>query len=200
MKRPLLLILLTALSVNLMAQWHLGVYRTRYAAVGYTFHRPFTVEASHSIFAEIPGLQHVRIAADYHPSAGRFDFSVNPCVGMTWRNSFHDAALRMGVAYTPLHRLKLQAALCPHYDSGYGYTTCYEGGLSVSATDEISIEAAWSTIPEYRAAERRVRLGLRFHVSRLEVLPQLSVPAEGEIKSVRVLAGLRYTFPRRHAK
>ena len=85
----------------------------------------------------------------------------------------------------------------PHYDSGYGYKTCYNAGLGVVITSDINIFGRYTTIPEYRMSEKRAHIGLDFHVKNLNVIPVLSIgttATESGSKNLRVLMSFNYRF------
>ena len=54
--------------------------------------------------------------------------------------------------------------------------------------------AQYTTIPEYRLSEKRVRAGFIFSYKELQVTPMLSIPVGEEIKSMRILCSFQYKF------
>ena len=52
----------------------------------------------------------------------------------------------------------------------------------------------YTTVPEYRMSEKRIRAGFIFKDNNLSVSPIMSIPAKKDFKSMRVLVSMDYTL------
>ncbi len=196
MKKAILLVLLSlAAHLGAVAQFGLGMRDTRYLNVNYTIAERFNVELEHSIFAEKFKYQHVRLSASYTLPIKHFELAVKPYFGTLYSGDYCDVGALLSVRYRPVRPLTLCGTFNPHYDSGLKYKTCFMLGAECVVYRALSVVAHYTTIPEYRESERRVRAGLRLDVNSLWVQPLLSIPVKsGETKSLRVAVSMGYRF------
>lgn len=194
MKRMLVLLLMLMLRESLYAQPYVGLENNKYAFVGYKWNSGWNVKFTHSIFDENFKYQYVRCTGEYQFCLECFDFVVFSFAGKTYCGSFCDLAIGLEGHYYPLSRLGIDTKLMPTYDSGYGYETCYMLGIKFLISDEIILQSCYSTIPEYRISEKRIKAGLQFQVNALKVVPMLSMPIKSNAKALRVLVGFQYEF------
>lgn len=193
-------ILFTALLLTVvargLAQFGVGVRDNRYIYGDFTFARHLEVKLEHSVFSEKFGYQYVRGYFGYKNGWNDLTYKTQAYFGTTYNGSYYSAGALVKGRYTLVRRLLVDAALNPHYDSDYGYKTCFSAGLGCVITKNIDILAAYTTIPEYRMSEKRVRAGFDFHVKSLSVYPELSIAVDGssKTKSLRALMGFRYQF------
>lgn len=195
MKKILVLILFVSIYAVGFAQWSIGMRDNRYGNVAYELDDKWEFKIEHSIFSEKLQFQYVRTNVGYKQSLKKFTFWGSIYGGIVYSGDFYNAGLNVKAEYKPIDRFKIEAAINPHYDSGYDYTTCYQGGLWFNAYKALSIVASVSNIPEYRDAEDRAYLGFSFDVGPLWVSPRISIPIEdSSVKSMRVLTSVKYEF------
>lgn len=195
MKHFIASIMAACLALSAAAQFGIGLRDTRYVNVNYTFARYFNLELEHSVYAEKFKCQHIRFAAAYTRDVSNWRFQAKPYFGTLYNGNYYDLGALATVQYRPIERLALEGTLNPHYDSGLKYKTCFRVGATCQVYKALSLVAQYSTIPEYRESEKRVRAGLRFDVDHLWVMPLLSIPVEsGKTKSIRVAVGCGYQF------
>ena len=195
MKKILLFTLLVLVGVSCYAQWSIGLRDNNYVNVAYELNKKWEFKLEHSVFAEKIPYQYIRVNAGYKQQVSKFEFLGFVYGGTIYNGDFYNAGAKIGAEYTPINRFKINAAINPHYDSGYDYSTCYQGGVWFNAYKALSIVASVSNIPEYRKAEDRVYLGLSFEVGPLWVSPRVSIPIEdSSIKSMRLLTSVKYKF------
>lgn len=195
MKKILAIILFVSINFACYAQWSIGLRDNHYVNVAYELKDRWEFKLEHSLFAEKFPFQYVRADVGYKQLVNKFAFTGKVYGGAIYNGGFYNVGAKIGAEYVPISRLKIDAAVNPHYDSGYSYTTCYHGGVWFNAYKALSIVASVSNIPEYRDAEDRAYLGLSFEVGPLWVCPRLSIPIEdASIKSVRVLTSVKYEF------
>lgn len=195
-KRLLMLFLGTLSTVSAFSQISVGVKNNRYVYGEYLLKNHYEAGIEVSVFSEKLGFQYARGRVGYTNSFGNFSADGKAYYGSAFNRSFYDAGASAHAKFTVKERVFVGATLNPHYDSGYGYTTCYEAGLGVNITPEIDIFANYTTIPEYRMSEKRIHLGLDFKVDNLRVSPILSAgtSASDGGKNVRVLVNFNYKF------
>ena len=195
MKKILLFTLLVLVGVSCYAQWSIGLRDNNYVNVAYELNKKWEFKLEHSVFAEKIPYQYIRVNAGYKQQVSKFEFLGFVYGGTIYNGDFYNAGAKIGAEYTPINRFKINAAINPHYDSGYDYSTCYQGGVWFNAYKALSIVASVSNIPEYRKSEDRVYLGLSFEVGPLWVSPRVSIPIEdSSIKSMRLLTSVKYEF------
>lgn len=193
-----LLITLVFLSSALAAfcQFGVGVRDSRFIYGDFTFRRHWTVKLEESVFPEKIGLQYLRAYAGYKGDWKSLDYDAQAYFGACYNGNYHSYGLLASARYTLFDRVMIDGKINPHYDSGYGYKTCFYAGAGVKITKNIDVLAGYTTIPEYRMSEKRVHAGFDFHVNRLSVQPMLSIETSGDrnAKTLRTLVGFRYQF------
>lgn len=188
-------LLLAAITCPLiaLAQFGIGLRDNNYAYLSYTLHDSWMFKIEHSAFTESFKYQYFRINAGYLKNVWKAEIEGTPYFGTTYKNNFYNLGLQASVTLHAVKWIDAKVTVNPHYDSFYGYNTCFLGGVAVNATKNISIIAQYSDIPEYRIKEERLRVGFNFHVRNLSVSPILSVPINSDSKS-RLLVSFDYRF------
>lgn len=197
MKRCIsLLIMMLCLSVS-YAQFSVGMRDNRYVFGQYLLDSHYNFKIEQSIFSEKIGFQTLRAYAGYESSIHDvLDYMAEAYFGAAYNRSYSTTGAIISAKYAFIKRLGIKASLNPHYDSKLGYSTCFLAGAFVGLSKEIDLIAAYTTIPEFRMSEKRIRLGFDFHVSRLTVSPNVSIAAgsKQKVKNLRVLVGFSYCF------
>lgn len=196
MRRFVLFVIGVMCSVSAYSRIGVGVRNNRYVYGEYLHKDHYEAGIEVSVFSEKLGFQYVRGRVGYVSDFGNFSVDGKAYYGQSFNRSFYDAGASAHAVFTAADRVFVGASLNPHYDSGYGYATCYEAGLGVNITPEIDVFADYTTIPEYRMSEKRIHMGLDFKVDNLRVSPVLSVgtSASDGGKNVRVLVNFNYRF------
>ena len=194
MRKVLILLVAALASQTVCSQIYVGLRDTKYAYAGYQWDSNWHVQLNHSVFIEHLKHQYVSGQGGYEWQGSGFELQGDVYFGTTYCGSFYDFGINVGGLYGPVKWLSLRAKLNARYDSGFKYKTCYLLGVDFNVTNQFSLLAQYTTIPEYRMSERRVKAGLRFKVKNLQVCPMLSIPVEGDASTVRVLIGFRYDF------
>lgn len=187
---PLLALLLPAAAC---AQFSIGMRDARYGYVAYRFCRDYSVAVEHSIYSEKMQHQRVRAYVGYHRAWGAYSGSVHCYASRLWNGDYTDYGLRWANELRLLPWLAADANLLPHHDSDFGFKLCYSAGLAARVHREVEVLALYSTEPEYRMSEKRLRAGLRLRSGSLSVEPAVSVAVEGK-SLVRALCSFNYTF------
>lgn len=188
------ILLLTAFQAS--AQFGVGMRDTRFIFGDFTFLRHYEVKLEHSIFSENIAFQYLRGYASYKGDWKDLEYKGSLYFGSAYNRDYYSGGALLAARYTFFRRLIVDGKFNPHYDSGYGYKTCFYGGLGAVITKNIDVLAGYTNIPEYRKAENRIHFGFDFHVGRLSVSPALSIATQGptNVKTMRVLAAFRYQF------
>ena len=113
---------------------------------------------------------------------------------MLYNQNFYDVGADLQMNYSFVNRIDLFANVNPHYDSGYEYESNYGAGASVRLYKGMYLVGQYSTVPEYRTSEKRIRAGFIFKENNLSVTPVISIPAKKEFKSMRVLVSMDYSL------
>ena len=177
-----------------MAQIHLGLRDNRFAGIGYHFLNKYDIELEHSMFPEKIGFQYIRANLEADFSIEHLIISYKLYSGMLYNQNFYDVGGDLKLSYDIKNRITLETNVNPHYDSGYEYETNYGFGLIVRLFKGIGLSGQFSTVPEYRESEKRVRAGLVFKENNLTVSPVISIPAKKEFKSMRILVSMDYSL------
>jgi len=193
MKRLFLLIALLLVQFA-PAQVHLSLRDNRYASIGYHFWDKYDLKLEHSMFPEKPGFQYVRANAEANFSVEQLMISYKLYFGMLYNQNFYDVGGDLKLNYTFINRINLFADVNPHYDSGYESETNYGAGASVRVYKGMGIVGQYTTVPEYRLSEKRIRAGFIFKDDNLSVSPIMSIPAKKDFKSMRVLVSMDYSL------
>ena len=196
MRRFLTILTISIMSVQAFAQISVGIRNNRFINIQFLYKDHYSVKLEQSVFAESFGLQYMRGYAAYRTSIKNFDLKGSAYFGATFNRLYYSTGFYADIRYRPIRLLIFDGRLNPHYDSGYGYTTCYYGGLGFRMTKNIDILLGYTNIPEYRMPEERMNLGFDFHVKNLRVVPRLSlnVSSNSGPKSLRPIIDFEYTF------
>lgn len=193
-RMTVLVSLLLLSTVYVSAQVSIGLRDNQYVTVGYTYKQSWNVKLEHSIFSQKFSTQYVRFMLGYKHRWNRVSVNAQPYYGTIYRGDFHNAGIMLNGRWQVLKRWNVECTLNPHYDSEYDYTTCVLFGTGLHLYKALSAVLQYSTIPEYRMKEKRIKAGLHFAVDKLRVFPMLSIPVDGSGKHVRVLCGFEYEF------
>lgn len=188
----MLLILLILVNIA-KAQVFLGFRDNKYGFVGYRLNNIFIV-AEQSVFSEKTKLQHVRLYGGYKKSFEMLQTGAYAYGGSQWNGGYYDLGAAAWINLFHQNIVSLHCTANPHYDSDEGIKLCLKAGITVRIIDDIKIVAHYSSIPEYRMKEHRVRVGAIFGNGRLKVSPVLSIPIEEEIRNTRALVSFMYYF------
>lgn len=186
-------------ATTIKAQVEVGLRNNRYVHAGYLYRGHWGVEVEHSLYSETIGYQYVRIAGGYLAKVSGVYFYVAPFWGTTWNGFFWNSGAFLGARYRlpdGIRWLGVNAMVNPRYDSGIHYDTCWRVGLDFFINSEISVEADYTTVPEYRVSEKLWRLGVRFTSGRLSVTPRVTMPADGRDRNthLQTLVDFSYQF------
>lgn len=187
-------ILISAFSSS--AQVAIGLHNTRFADISYTLKNHYTFQLSHSLYSEKPAFQEIRFTFGYRNSYQSLQYHGAVYGASTWNGDYQIAGARIGARYTLATRFHFLATLNPHYDTGYGYRTCFAAGASVNFIRPVALRLQYTTIPDYRLSEKRLHAGFDAKVGALSVSPILSIPLEGssQLSKFRVLVSCAYSF------
>jgi hypothetical protein len=185
---------MTAMNTN--AQVSLGLRDTRYVYADYEFKNHIDVKLEHSIYSEKFNFQLLKLYAGYNNQFKALSYGADAFYGRTYKGSYYTIGAHVYGEYSIIPVFAIKATIVPIYDSGFDYKTCFEVQPKVALTKEISVHAAYTTIPEYREFENRMRGGFTFKSGKLSATPAISIPVSGnnKYKSIRVLASMAYTF------
>lgn len=173
----------------------LGLRDTHYAQVGYSYQDRWSATLEHSVYSEHMGYQKVRLMLGYKQTFDeKFTININPYASSLWNGDYQDFGVLANAEAKLAPMFAVDITANPHYDAGADYTTCLAVGTTIQFHKDVALVAHYTTIPEYRLSEKRIRAGLDFKVQKLWVRPELSIPVEGEVKTVRVLCSMRYKF------
>lgn len=178
------------------AQVSVGIENTRLVYGKYTYKDHYSAKLNVSVYSEKIQFQYLRGTLGYDTQVKNCHLGAEVFFGSSLNRFYYNAALNLSADFLLFNRLLLEADVAPWYDSGYGYKTCYQAMAGCRITDHIDVKVGYSTLPEYRMAEGRIRAGFDFHVSRLYVAPYVSIGprAEDGGKNVRVVFGFGYQF------
>lgn len=197
MKRFLLaiVIVLTALDYA-QGQISVGVRDNRHIFGEYLLKGKYQFRLEQSVYSEKIGFQSLRADVGYTSSIAGLRYYGGAYFGSVYNRSYCIAGANINLEYTFFDRLIINGRLNPHYDSTVKYKTCFLAGAGIIITKHIDFLAAYSTIPEYRMSENRIRAGFSFQVSNLEVQPIVSVSVKGndKAKTIRTLFCFKYSF------
>ncbi|MDE6464103.1 MAG: hypothetical protein K2L16_05680 [Muribaculaceae bacterium] len=196
MKKTLLTLILALVALTASARFSAGIRDSRYVYGSYIPLPGLSVGLNHSLYSEKAGFQRVGLHVGYGMDFAKgFHWHATAHAATTWNGNYQLVDADITMAYT-YRRLGLKAGIQPRYDSGLGYTTCWQAGASLRIVKQISILAAYTTIPEFRMSEKRLRGGFSFNVANLTVTPELSVSLDRStrFKNLRVLMSMNYNF------
>lgn len=189
-----IVILFTVYSVDAFGQKAilLGVRDNEYARIGYQDRRNWYVIAEHSIFVTKLKNQVINGYAGYKGSLQKLEYD-----GCLYGGVHYGGMYKMigGIAeakYPVLSWCSVFGGVRPHYDTSYGYDTALRVGLSFALHKAISLRGEFTSYPEYRLCEKRIKTGFDFNVMDLKVSPELSIPIEGNLENIRLLMRFQY--------
>lgn len=195
--KTLFFLTLLTTTVSAFSQVNIGLHNTRYAFLGYKFKDHYSAAVHVSVFSEKLGFQYAMGSFSYNNTIRHLSYEGKAYFGSAFNRSYYNGGAAANLSYDIITRLSVRATLNPHYDSGYGYKTCYKAGIGVMITPDIDIFGNYTTIPEYRMSEKRIHVGADFHVKNLNVTPVLSIgttAAGSGSKNIRVLMSFAYSF------
>lgn len=173
-----------------------GVRQNRHVFGEFLLKDHYLFRLEQSVYSQKIGFQTLRADVAYTGAVGGLRYTCGLYFGGAYNRSYGLTGAKIGLDYTAFRRLIVMGELNPHYDSGLKYKTCFSAGLGVLITKAIDIKAAYTTIPEYRMSEKRVRAGFDFHVAHLAVVPEVSMSVSGndKYKTLRALMSFKYSF------
>lgn len=201
MKRIILLFSIAIVSLAACAQISVGIRNNRFVNVSFLYKDHYSARLEQSIFSEKFGLQYMRGYLGYKTPIGKMlELSGTAYFGATFNRFYYSTGASLEVRLRPYRILIVDGKFNPHYDSGFGYTSCYYAGLGSYITKQIDVLIGFSNIPEYRMPEKRLSIGFDFHVKNIAVRPKLSLNLSSDAgpKSIRPIIDFEYTFPSRH--
>lgn len=184
--------MLSAVSVS--AQVVLGLRDNQYVSVGYTYRQSWSVKLEHSVFSQEFSTQYIRFMLGYKHCRNRIAIEATPYYGTLYHGDFYNVGVMFSGHWQMLRKWGIECTVNPHYDSGYDYKLCFSMGTNLHLYKAISVVFQYSTIPEYRMKEERVKFGFEFKVNELCVVPLLSIPMDSSGKNMRILCNLKYQF------
>ena len=176
------------------AQIFVGLRDNRIGVVGYTMKQKYSLFAEQSLYSQKPSTQHIRAALAYNYSIARLDYGGLVYIGGQWNGGYFDYGASVGGKLKIQEFGSIDLVANPHFDSGYQFLICVKAGVTVKITDEIGFIAHYSSIPEFRMVENRIRVGLRFINKRLQVSPVISFPLNEDPRTLRVLTSFMYRY------
>lgn len=190
----LIAILITTCSINVLAQKAVlfGVRDNEYARIGYQDKWNWYVMVEHSVFVTKLKNQVINGYAGYKGNVQKLKY--NGCLygGIHYGGMYKMMGGMAEVKYPLLSWCNMFGGIRPHYDTSYGYDTAFRAGLSFAFHKAISLRGEFTSYPEYRLCEKRIKAGLDFKVMELIVSPEISIPIEGNIETIRLLMNFRY--------
>lgn len=187
---------MSIVSLHTVAQISVGIRNNRFVNVSFLYHEHYSIELEQSVFSESIGLQYLRGYVGYQTILGYFQLKGSAYFGSTYNRLYYSTGASADVRFRPLQLIFVDASLIPHYDSGFGYTTCYCGGIGCGISKQLDFLVSFTNKPEYRMPEKRLNLSFDFHVKNLKVIPKLSlnISRDSGPKSLRPLIDFEYTF------
>ena len=174
-----------------------GMRNNRYAFLGVDWNNRFGMAIENSVLVQKVELQYVRIAPFYHRELPYgLDVSYAIYAGTRYDKEFYDFGSRLGATFKVHPRfLLLDGIVQPFYDSDMGRNVGYLFEAKSFLLPEVALFANYKNLPEYRALERRVSVGLLFSVNNLAVRPEISTPTDWEMQWTRVSVSFLYHYP-----
>ena len=197
LKLNTLLILCCFCIINAHAQFSAGIEDSRYAYGSYRFTNGIAFKIEHSIYSEKMGFQRLGFHVEYgNIIAYGVRWETDLFGATTWNGNYQVVGGRLTLKYNYHHNFGVETTVNPRYDSGLHYKTCWKVGISQKIIDHIDIILGYTTIPEFRMSEKRLRGGFVFKVNKLKVSPELSISMQKEtrFKNMRVLMSMNYEF------
>lgn len=178
------------------SQFAVGIENTRLVYGKYTYNEHLTVKLNLSAYSEKIAYQYVRATVGYRTTVSNLNLEGSGFWGSSFNGFYYNAGAKIAGDMVLAKRLILETSLVPWYDSGYKYTTCWDGKVGCIITYHINIKMGYTTIPEYRMSEKRLIGSLDFHVSNLYVTPYITVGTKSSAggRNIRVGFGFEYRF------
>ncbi|MDE5848626.1 MAG: hypothetical protein K2H38_00600 [Muribaculaceae bacterium] len=199
MRRIISLFAIAIVALSSFAQISIGIRSNRFVNISYLYKDHYFARLEQSVFSEKPGLQYMRGYAGYETHISAFDLKGTAYFGSTFNRLYYSTGASVEARIRPIPFLIVDGRFNPHYDSGFGYTSCYYGGLGACITKHIDILVGYTNIPEYRMPEKRLNMGFDFHIKNLVVRPKfsLNLSSDSGPKSLRPIIDFEYTFPKK---
>lgn len=199
MRNIIFIILLTISTLSFAKEPNnllIGIRNTNFAFIGYENKHHWNVRFENSLFAKQFAWQYARIYGGYSKNLEKIgiDAVVEPYIGTNYSGQFFDIGIRAGISKNLGKRLELTAEIIPLYDSGKGYSTCYNSSASYNILDEIALKLKYTNFPEYRNPEQRIGIGLAFNSGNLQINPEITIPVEGDIRTSRINIFFQYNL------
>lgn len=178
------------------AQFSVGIHDSRYVYGTYSPVDNLDLTLQHSLYSEKFAFQRIELAAGYGmPFASMFHWHTGIYGATTWNGNYQVVGAHASLSFD-YRRIGISGRIQPIYDSGLKYMTTYAFSARAKIISNIDLLAAYTTIPEFRESEKRLRGGFEFKVNRLKVSPQLSFSLEqsSRFKNMRVLMSMNYDF------
>ncbi|MDE6269558.1 MAG: hypothetical protein K2M12_01720, partial [Muribaculaceae bacterium] len=156
----------------------------------------YTAKLNVSVYSEKFGFQYARGTVGYRTKVSAVTLCGEYFFGSAFNGFYYNTGAVLSADASLGGWFLADACVAPWYDSGYGYTTCFEARIGARITEEIAVKVGYTTIPEFRMSENRILAGVDFRVSRLSVSPCLSIgtkAADGG-KNIRILFDFAYRF------
>lgn len=198
MKRLISLLIFAMTFITSFAEWNVGLLNNRLPFIGFDSSRGYNFRLYQSIYSEKISHQYMRLEGGFTYDAKIFDLEGTLLAGTAYNRSYTNTSLQLSILCRPCNILGVKATIAPWWDSSLHYTTCYNLETTANISSEIALCASLSNIPEYRLAEKRLKIGALFHVKNLTVNPLLSIDlTSGRVaKNFRPIVNFTYTFAR----
>lgn len=173
-----------------------GVRDSYYISAQASYAGHAMLKAEHSVYSYDARYQYWRLYAGGMASVPYADFEGSAFYGRTWCGSYWNSGALLTARVNPPGPVSVFATLNPLYDSGLGYHTCFSAGAAVRVFKPVSLRVSYTTLPEFRESEKRVRAGVEVKAGGLSVVPELSIPTNRTNRSrrLRLLISFSYTF------
>lgn len=192
MKYCLALMLVLYSFVN--ANFGVGLRDNQYGYVSYIFNKTYDVKLEHSLYSEKIAFQYCRLNLSSHFMLASLAINQTLYIGSLYNRDYFNAGYLLGLEYPFFYKFVIIASGNPHYDSELGIVTNYLIGGNLKIYKDIRVTAAYTTVPEYRLSEKRIRAGFILGNDFLTVSPIVSLPAKVDLKNMRILVSFAYQF------
>ena len=172
----------------------LGVRDNQFARIGIIIKNNYFLIAEQSVLVTKLKNQFINGYIGYKGKYNKLTYSGYIYSGYQYSNRFRTYGGMVETGYDFFKYIKLYAGIRPHYDSSYGYDTAYKIGLNFLLNKSISIRGEYTSYPEFRLCEKRIKGGIDINVMNIYVSPQLSIPIDGNLENIRFLNSFNYYF------
>ncbi len=198
MLKACMVVCMVATPISALSSWEVGMHNTRYLFGKLIVKDRLVIGLRQSVFSQDLKFQQTGVSVGWRGevAAMRLEYDAE-CFGATeWNGGYQVMWTNLSVRVSPLWRFSAEGSIQCNYDTGYGYDTCFSGGVGYSFSGSIEGRLSYTTIPELRQSERRVRLGVRIRSGSLWVYPLISLPVKGydTLQNLRILVGFGYRF------